>query len=285
MSLVEVSEFAFSCKDCSVSQENFDLYWNADKTILITHPQPKAEKLAGYYDSKAYISHTDASQTWMDKLYQQVKKYMLKRKLRLISNLASHNKNLLDIGAGTGDFLAMAKQHNWTVSGVEPNQKARSLAAEKNLILQNDVKAFADKKFDIITLWHVLEHLPDLENQIITIKKLLTKNGNLIIAVPNFKSYDAKYYQESWAAYDVPRHLWHFSPEGIESLFSHFGLELIQTKPLTFDSYYVSLLSEKYKNGKMNPLKAFGVGFKSNRKAKKTNQYSSLIYIFKEKAI
>lgn len=282
MKLLQPSTIAFTCKDFSVSQENFDLYYNDDKSILITQPQPSGEKLADYYKSEAYISHTDSSKSFTDKIYQMVKRFMLKKKLRLLTKQNKREKSLLDIGAGTGDFLALAKENNWQINGVEPNQKARSLAKEKGVFLNNsleDVKS----KFAVITLWHVLEHLPNLEEQIENIKKLLQDDGSLIVAVPNFKSYDAEYYKEFWAAYDVPRHLWHFSPAGIKNLFSKFDLELVQTEALPFDSFYVSLLSEKYKNESNNFIKAFQIGLQSNLKAKKSGNYSSLIYILKNK--
>ncbi len=281
MKLLQPSDFAFSCKDFSLTQENFDLYHNEDKTILITHPQLPEEKLADYYKSDTYISHTDSSKTFTDKIYQKVKHYMLKRKLRLLETQNTREKSLLDIGAGTGDFLAFAKKNNWKVNGVEPNARARNLAKEKGIILQESLEA-VQNKFAVITLWHVLEHLPNLEEQIQNIKKLLQDDGSLIVAVPNFKSYDAKYYKEFWAAYDAPRHLWHFSPRGIKNLFSKFDLELVNTKALPFDSFYVSLLSEKYKNKRSNFLKAMQIGLKSNLKAKKSGNYSSLIYVFKK---
>ena len=138
-----------------------------------------------------------------------------------------------------------------------------------------------NKKFDVITMWHVLEHVENLQEYIQQIKELLKENGTLIIAVPNYKSYDAYYFKEFWAAYDVPRHLWHFSQKSITKLFSMENIRLVKTIPMKFDSYYVSLLSEKYKKGKMNPIKAFWIGFISNRKAKRTNMYSSLIYVLK----
>src|SRR5699024_4600730 len=135
--------------------------------------------------------------------------------------------------------------------------------------------------FDVISMWHVLEHVPDLEKQLNELDRLLKKNGVLFIAVPNFKSYDAEHYQEFWAAYDVPRHLWHFSKTSISKIFDEFGFEIVATHPLKFDSYYVSLLSEKHKTGKSNFVKAFWTGFRSNSKAKRTNQYSSMIYVLK----
>ncbi len=194
-------------------------------------------------------------------------------------------KELLDIGCGTGDFLKVARENNWVVSGVEPDVNARKIANEKTGDSVQDISAlleFSDQGFDVITLWHVLEHLPKLEDHIRVFQKLLKPNGKLIIAVPNYKSYDALYYQNFWAAYDVPRHLWHFSQSGMSDLFNKFGFKLSARHPMKFDSFYVSLLSEKYKNGFMNPFMAFWVGLRSNLKAKSSMEYSSLIYCFEK---
>ena len=273
-----------TCKDYTVSGENFELIYNDHQDILITQPQPSPEDLPKYYQSEDYISHTDASKKFSDKLYQGVKNVMLQKKVKLIDSLVnSENKTLIDIGAGTGDFLKTAKQNSWKVRGVEPNSAARKLAEQKEVRLVEDISLISsEEKFDVISLWHVLEHIPDLDLQIEKFHSLLNPNGYLIIAVPNFKSYDANYYQEFWAAYDVPRHLWHFSKEGMVRLLETHQFQFQKTLPLVFDSFYVSLLSEKYKTGKSNFLKAFQVGMKSNLKAKRTNEYSSLIYVFKK---
>jgi len=272
-----------TCEDHSVSGENFQLIWNKQKDILITSPQPSAEKLPEYYQSEDYISHTDASKSVSDKLYQGVKSYMLQKKVKLMNSLAKNStKNLLDIGAGTGDFLLVAKKKNWKVEGIEPNKKARDLAQEKGLSLYENVDELSENKFNVISMWHVLEHVPNLDEQIKNIYTLLEEDGFAIIAVPNFKSYDANYYKEFWAAYDVPRHLWHFSQTGMERIFKEHNFQLIKTLPLPFDAYYVSLLSEKYKNGKSNLLKSFQVGLRSNMKAKSTSEYSSLVYVFQK---
>ncbi|MCH3881352.1 class I SAM-dependent methyltransferase [Tenacibaculum sp. K20-16] len=268
-------------KDYSVSKEVFELEKNEEFDMLVTIPVPK--NLSSYYESENYISHTDGKKGVFEKVYQLVKNYTLKRKLKLINSFNSEEKTILDIGAGTGDFLATCKNDNWQVLGIEPNKKAREIAASKNITLQENISIVENKKFDVITLWHVLEHVENLEEYIQQLKALLKENGTLIIAVPNYKSYDANHYKKYWAAFDVPRHLWHFSQTSISKLFSKENITIVKTLPMKFDSYYVSLLSERYKNGKMNPFKAFWIGFTSNRKAKKTNEYSSLIYVLKNK--
>jgi len=267
-------------KDFSVSQEEFELHHDLDLDMLVTKPHP--EKLDSYYQSDNYISHTDASTSLVDKMYQRVKKFSIRRKVKLINRHASKPKTILDFGAGTGDFLLAAKSSSWIVEGVEPNLDARNKAKEKGVHLLSNLDLLEGRKYKVITLWHVLEHVSDLENQILNLAAHLEEQGTLIIAVPNFKSYDAKHYQEHWAAYDVPRHLWHFSKTAIEKLFAKQGLILVQTKPMIFDAFYVALLSEKYKSGKLRYAKAFLIGLLSNIKALSTKEHSSLIYILKK---
>ena len=273
------SEKFISTKDFLVSGETFDLIYDSELDLLRTIPVPSRDQLSKYYESEDYISHTDQNKGLLQGLYQFVKTWSLRKKVNLIEKQNMGVGSLLDIGAGTGDFLITAKKRKWQVSGMEPNPAALKLAAEKGLILQSDLAAFKDQQFDVVTLWHVLEHIPDLDNMISQLTNLVKPRGSLIIAVPNFNSYDARYYEKFWAAYDVPRHLWHFSQSSMNKIFkSHFELE--KTRPMIFDSFYVSLLSEKYKTGNKFSLRAFWIGLKSNLLAGKNNEYSSLIYCF-----
>jgi len=270
-------------KDHSVSQESFELVYNSELDMLVTKPQPAKEKLASYYETEDYISHTDTKRNLFEKVYHWVRSYSLNKKLQLI-NKESTKGNLLDVGCGTGDFLSTCLKSGWNVTGIEPNQSARTIANSKtnNKVFDIDKLEILEKhSFDVITLWHVLEHLPNLEEHISLLKSLLKENGSLIIAVPNYKSFDAKHYRVFWAAYDVPRHLWHFSRNSIKLLFSNIDMNIKETLPMKFDSYYVSLLSEKYKSGRINYIKAFLIGLCSNLKAKRTKEYSSLIYVLK----
>lgn len=269
-----------NCKDYTVSGEVYQVMINTEYDMLVTNPVPK--NLADYYKSENYISHTDSKKSLLDKVYQVVKNITLKRKLKLIDSFKTNSKNILDVGAGTGDFLKVCQNNSWKVLGVEPSLDARNIAAKKGIILQEDLSEIKNIQFDVITLWHVLEHVENLSAYISTLNKLLTENGKLIIAVPNFKSNDANYYKEFWAAFDVPRHLWHFSQTSISKLFSSENMIVEKTIPMKFDAYYVSLLSEKYKSGKMNPIKSFYRGFVSNLKANSTKEYSSLIYVLKK---
>jgi SAM-dependent methyltransferase len=268
-------------KDFLVTGESFDLLIDPNRDMLITSPQPRAEDLAKYYESDAYISHTDSKAGFMASVYQNVKKYSLALKLRLILTLNGSRGLLLDIGAGTGDFLKLAKENGWDVFGVEPNDGARNLAKQKNLEIYETMDRLSGQTFDVVTLWHVLEHLPDLEVITQQIESLIKPGGTLIVAVPNFKSFDAKYYKNYWAAYDTPRHLWHFSKTAMDQIFSS-SMTLVKIKPMIFDSFYVSLLSQKYKSGKSFSIKALLVGLWSNISALNSKESSSHIYCYKK---
>lgn len=266
-------------KDFSVSGESFELLKDEGFDLLITKPQPS--DLAPYYDSENYISHTDAKTSFTDRLYQTIKRRNLKNKCQIIDNQKVNYKNLLDIGAGTGDFLVSAKSNGFSVSGVEPNEKARANAASKGIELHKDLGELNGMQFDVITLWHVLEHLPNLEEQIEQMVSLLKDGGSLFVAVPNFKSADAKYYKNFWAGYDVPRHLWHFSRTAISKLFEKHHMKVVRTRPMLFDAFYVSMLSEKYKGNPLYLMSAFFVGLWSNFSAWFTKEHSSIIYELK----
>jgi 2-polyprenyl-3-methyl-5-hydroxy-6-metoxy-1,4-benzoquinol methylase len=267
-------------KDYSVSKEIFDLHHNPEFDMLITFPKPSLEQLPIYYESEDYISHTDGKRSVFEKMYHFIKNIALKNKLKLINSQSEKGK-LLDIGAGTGDFLLVAKTDGWQITGIEPGEKPKNIAIKKGVSFANSLAELENNSFDVITMWHVLEHVPDLEFQIKELKRLIKPNGTIIIAVPNFHSFDANYYGKFWAAFDVPRHLWHFSKTAIEKLFAVEKLKLVKVLPMKFDGFYVSLLSEKYKNGKMNFLKAFWIGWKSNRYGNRKSEYSSHIYILK----
>ena len=279
-------KYFLTVKDHSVSGETFDLIFNQYEDILETTPKPASGKLSFYYESKDYISHTDSKRNLLEQAYHLVRKRALKKKLNVINSFKTVDKDLLDIGCGTGDFLEIAKNGKWKIAGVEPDKNARNIANSKtnNKVFDVDVLSKLEAaSFDVITLWHVLEHLPDIEEHLTMFNHLLKPSGRLVIAVPNYKSYDASYYKAFWAAYDVPRHLWHFSQIGLKRILTEKGFIFDKSYPMLFDSFYVSLLSEKYKSGFMNPVKAFWIGLKSNLKAKRSSEYSSLIYTFKKR--
>src|SRR5690606_18132043 len=187
------------CKDHSVTKEEFKLVKDIESDMLITTPQPKTENLFKYYESEDYISHTDSKRSLFEKVYHIIKQYSLNKKVKILNKFSGSKGSLLDVGAGTGDFLLCSKKSGWFIQGIEPNLKARKLASKKGVDLLENIKEISNEKFDVITLWHVLEHIPDLENFILKLKAMLKDKGIIIIAVPNYKSYDAQYYKEFWA--------------------------------------------------------------------------------------
>ena len=268
-------------KDFSVSKESFDLYWDENYDMLITYPKPSPNDLQRYYESEDYISHSDKKSGVFNMIYQFVRGFTLKNKLKIIEQFQPNKGSLLDIGAGTGHFLDLAQKNNWKVTGIEPNDGAKKIATEKGITFIENIQSLERNSFDVITMWHVLEHVYDLDEQIKQLKRVLKEDGTLIIAVPNFRSFDAKYYKSFWAAFDVPRHLWHFSKKSIKKLFQDKNMEVVHMLPMKWDAFYVSLLSEKNKKGYMNFFKGIYIGFRSNYQAKKRFQYSSIIYIIK----
>lgn len=270
--------------DYTVSQEVFSIVSCAKCGFHFTNPVPEMDKIGDYYKSESYVSHSSTNKGLINKLYQRVRKHTLKQKLKLVSRLAN-GRDLLDIGAGTGHFLNVCQQANWNCLGLEPDADARAFAKKEfNVTLKStdELHQLPAGSLDVITMWHVLEHIYELRKDVEQIVKVLKEDGVLIIAVPNRNSFDAKYYKEFWAAYDVPIHLYHFVPDDIKTLFGHFKMDVTEILPMKFDAYYVSMLSEKYKGG--NILKAFFNGWRSNFNAKE-GTYSSQIYILKKKHI
>lgn len=270
-------------KDHTVSNKEFTLRYDPKYHMYFTHPKPLQEELPAYYESADYISHTDGKRSFTELLYQGVKKLTLSQKRKIIGKYQSHKGLVLDLGCGTGDFISYLNKNHWNVIGVEPIPKARHLAVKKGLRVCSNIGDLETSHFDTITMWHVLEHVYHLDKQLTWLKDHLSEKGNIFIAVPNFESWDAQYYGTYWAAYDVPRHLYHFSHKAIAMLFQDVGLELVETIPMKFDAYYVSLLSEKYKTGNRNYVRALRSGFISNYKAKRSGNYSSKIYVLRHK--
>tara|TARA_Y100000815_G_scaffold6892_1_gene6435 strand:+ start:1687 stop:2538 length:852 start_codon:yes stop_codon:yes gene_type:complete len=268
-------------KDNAVTKEVFDLIYNSDLDLLETYPQPNTNELNRYYESEDYISHTDSKKSFVDRIYQIAKTYMLKKKFAFIKEYKTSGL-LLDIGAGTGDFIEEANNQGFSGIGVEPSEKARKIAFAKKIDLKENLSQ-ATGKYDVITMWHVLEHVPDYNEQIKWLDVNLKEDGLLCIAVPNFKSYDAKNYKDKWAAYDVPRHLYHFSQKAIASVFAERGFTIVKQQPLILDSFYVSIMSEKYKGSKFSFLRGIYTGLLSNLSARKNSEYSSILYILQRR--
>ncbi|MFZ6010766.1 MAG: class I SAM-dependent methyltransferase [Bacteroidota bacterium] len=274
----------FSCKDFTVSHETFQLIkCNACK-LIATSPRPTNDSLPKYYLSEDYISHSNRVTSIIDLIYKISRHFTLRWKSNLIKKNSSVSEptTLLDYGCGTGDFLNKMKTAGWSVAGVEPSAIARTKAQQEYSLKVSEKLTQVKEIYDTLTLWHVLEHVPDLNETLAQLTQRLSKNGTMFIAVPNYKCSDAKHYGENWAGYDVPRHLWHFSQENMSKLLQRHDLTLTKIIPMKLDAFYVSLLSEKYTNGKISIVglvRAFINGLKSNYRAKETREYSSLIYI------
>jgi 2-polyprenyl-3-methyl-5-hydroxy-6-metoxy-1,4-benzoquinol methylase len=279
-------EFFLKSKDYFLTGEDFYITSCANCGFKFTNPRPIESELSKYYESNAYISHASEARNTFEKMYSLVRNFTIKSKIRIIKKYFKSG-TVLDIGSGTGDFLYQLKRQGFYSKGIEANEQAREFSNNQrglDVVSSNDYKLIPEQSCHVITMWHVLEHIFYLDKQIHEIKRILKSNGVLIIAVPNLNSYDAKYYQNYWAAYDVPRHLYHFEKKTIKRLFENHQFELIKIKPMYFDSFYVSILSEKYKNGKKGIVKPFIIGMISNLKASmQKKNYSSLIYVFKLK--
>lgn len=273
-----------SAKDYTVSQKQFAIWHCSACTVRFTQDVPSQDAIGAYYASENYISHSDTKKGIINNLYHLVRKRTLNGKRRLIGKETGlQTGSILDIGCGTGAFLNTMKEAGWNITGLEPDSVARNKAAELYQIQpQEPGKLFElpAASFNAISMWHVLEHVHELHAYIKQIASLLSANGKAFIAVPNYTSKDAEIYASYWAAYDVPRHLYHFSPASMENLLAQHGLKLLQVKPMWFDSFYVSMLSEQYRNGKGNIVKAVFNGFLSNLKAwANTRKCSSVIYV------
>ncbi|WP_207494097.1 class I SAM-dependent methyltransferase [Aridibaculum aurantiacum] len=278
----------FSCTDHTVSKKIFEVWKCSACTFAFTQNVPTLDYIAPYYQSSAYVSHSDTKEGIINKLYHQVRKVTLRSKRSLLKKITGlKNGTLLDVGAGTGAFAHTMQTAGWHVTGLEPDTAARATALSKyNLELQTlqSLTELQPASYDAITLWHVLEHVHDLDGYFHTFSRLLKNTGRLVVAVPNYTSHDASVYQAYWAAYDVPRHLYHFSPKSMHVLAEEKGFIIEKLYPMWFDSIYVSMLSEQYQKGKNNHLRAIKVGLVSNVKAIfDTAKCSSVIYVMRKK--
>ncbi|MCF6360629.1 MAG: methyltransferase domain-containing protein [Cyclobacteriaceae bacterium] len=271
------SELHKTVKDYTVSQEEFDIIACSNCSFLYTNPRPNVDSLGAYYKSDDYISHTNKSNNPTNLIYKLARTQTLKWKYNLVAK--SKPKSVLDYGCGTGHFLNHCRQKGLDVNGFEPDQNARTIAINEVGDVISSSTSDIEKKFDVITLWHVLEHIPNLNEVMDWLKEHLAKNGRLIIAVPNPESYDAQLFKEHWAAYDVPRHLYHFTKNTLTDLANRHSFSLESIHPMKLDSFYVSLLSNKYKSKSTKPINSFLNGLKSNSYANKSMNYSSLIYV------
>jgi 2-polyprenyl-3-methyl-5-hydroxy-6-metoxy-1,4-benzoquinol methylase len=281
----EITEF-LSLDDYFLSKESFEISLCKECGFKFTNPVPRETELPKYYESEEYISHSNTSKGLVNKVYRLVRNHSIKKKVG-IATAKMNRGEALDIGCGTGDFLNEMSKRGWKVKGIEPNDVARNNAITNfGLDVGEEAQLFKFDKdtFDVITMWHVLEHVYNLDKHFSQIKKILRRDGRLVIALPNADSMDAKIYKNFWAAYDVPRHLHHFNQSSFKRLMGKYGFEIAETKPMVFDSFYISMLSEKYKRGQINYLNAFFNGLKTDIYGLVNKKYySSLIYVLRLK--
>lgn len=275
-------------KDYSLTGEDFQIIQCANCTLEYTDPAPSKEAIAPYYNFPSYISHTDTKEGLVNKMYHKVRNHTLTQKTNWVQSLfTGHKGQLLEVGAGTGAFADSMSKKGWKVTALEPDASSRQKALDNynlNILPIEELFHLEPAKYEVITLWHVLEHVHDLNAYMKIFHSLLKPNGRLIIAVPNYTSYDAGYYKKYWAAYDVPRHLYHFSPLSMHYLAKKHKMSIMQKLPMWFDSFYVSLLSEKYKqSGMIGMIRAFFIGCISNLTAlSNVDRGSSMIYEIKK---
>jgi SAM-dependent methyltransferase len=278
----------FTVTDFSVSKERFDVWKCTSCTFRFTQNVPSASCIGPYYQSAEYVSHSDTKKGIINTLYHIVRSFTLRTKRQLMTEITGLRQGmLLDIGAGTGAFAKKMHDAGWQVTGLEPDAMARENALNNHQLQLEDLTQlddFVGETFDAITMWHVLEHVHELHRYLEKFSELLKPAGKLVVAVPNYTSHDAEVYGAHWAAYDVPRHLYHFSPKSMQVLVEKKGFVLEAVKPMWFDSFYVSMLSEKYRNGKPNFINALRVGLASNLKAvSDVKKCSSVIYVIRKK--
>jgi len=274
--------------DYTVSKKEFEIWECNNCTLRFTQDVPDGDAIAAYYHADSYISHTNTNKGLINRLYHLVRKLTLSSKRRMILSLTGLRKGkLLDIGAGTGAFVQHMQTNGWMTAGLEPDAAARQQAQKVNNIELSSPEnffLFQPDSFDVITLWHVLEHVHDLHEYLTQLNKIIKQQGKIFIAVPNYTSFDAVFYKKYWAAYDVPRHLYHFSPLSLKYLFNQHGFELQSTRAMWYDSFYISFLSEKYKKNKLGLLRGLFIGFFSNLQAFINKEHcSSLIYIINKR--
>lgn len=270
------------CKDHLVSHQDFVVLLNNDTGIAATDPQPSLQELPAYYQSDQYISHGIRRQTLVTLLYTKVQKAMFKKKRKWLSAASTRARSYLDYGCGTGAFVRYLNTNGWKAFGVEPNAKARSVYNDARVAPSLD--HLNKQKFDVIGLWHVLEHVPNPEETISQLIQALNPEGSLFLALPNFNSFDASIYGGAWAGYDVPRHLWHFSAKGIVQLCEALGLQHNRSQGMFFDAFYISYLSEKNQKKSFPLLRAVFVGLWSNFRGWQTGEHSAMMYHFTKRS-
>lgn len=278
----------FTCKDFFATGEEFDIYECPGCGFVFTQKFPDEKEIGRYYESQSYISHSDTKKGLFNKAYHIVRYIMLQRKANLMEKLTLlKNGKILDYGAGTGYFARAMEKRGWSVTAIEKSPQARELAKKEfgfEMHPEEYLEKIADKEFDIVTLWHVMEHIQNLDRFWDELYRIIDDTGIAVIALPNCKSHDAVVYKENWAAYDVPRHLWHFTPMTIMRWGERHGFILERQITMPFDGFYISMLSERYKGGRMPGIKGIWTGFKGwLATSTRREACSSIIYVFRKR--
>lgn len=281
----EKTQFRLWLKDEFLTQEEFQICECLKCGLLFTDPRPGKHEIGKYYQSEEYYSHQENKTGFIPKLYESVKSVNLKKKYKMATKGIAKGR-VLDIGCGVGDFLHTMEQKGWETVGIEPSEDAKAIAKKRikaQVLDTEEQETLPENSFDLITMWHVLEHVDDLHWQLNQLERLVKPNGRVVIAVPNYNSYDGVFYKEKWAAYDVPRHLNHFNQETLVRMFKNNNFTHIKTEKLIWDAYYISYMSENYKHHSSPLVRGVFRGLVSNLKARRSGEWSSLVYIFEKK--
>ncbi len=272
--------------DHSISHEDFSTHDCDGCGFRFTNPRPTPSAIGDYYKDSNYISHNSSGKGFLEHLYRIARKRALRRKAALIREYVGDGR-ALDIGCGTGEFLAQLMSRGFQVTGIEPD-----LGARERAISNFSIPVFpaleqipAQEQFRVITLWHALEHVPDPKGTFKTLYALLEPGGLLVIAVPDRESWDRSYYNSYWAAWDVPRHLSHFRRMDVHRLIHEHGFEILDTRRMPLDAFYIALLSEGYRGSHAiwRYPKAMAIGLWSNLSSFLSNRpTSSTLFIAKK---
>jgi SAM-dependent methyltransferase len=280
-------ETVVNSKDFCVSHEDFKVVRCTNCGFGFTENAPDVSKIGEYYEHTDYVSHTDTKEGLFFNIYHKVRSFMLGQKRTYINKHTAVN-NILDIGAGTGYFVNHMQSHGTAVTGFEPDNDARA-QAKKNfgIELEPSLEGILGRNevFDAISMWHVLEHVHDLKEYFGHFQQLIKTRGVLAIAVPNYSSFDGRFYKKFWAAYDLPKHLWHFSPDSIKLLAQSNGFDHLQSYAMPFDPFYIALLSEGHKqSGGGGKIRALFIGMTSFLKGFfNPEKASSVVYVFRKR--